>query len=147
MDEYIYNISVCVDMIGSREGNIKSNYFMKVSKYIIKSETKDNFILLGETHRVKKSNYEEIIESMLYNSSRHIRFIIWTKDKDNIRYFKDKLIQKITDVINTYKSELQVLENTMIMKEIDVEFRDNTSNDYKTYKGKDAKDMILNMEI
>jgi len=61
MDEFIYSISVSVDMIGSRieSGNIKSYYSMKVSKYKIKSETNSNYILLGETHRVKKDDYEK----------------------------------------------------------------------------------------
>jgi len=141
MDEFIYSISVGVDSIGSREGNIKSNYSMKVSKYKIKSETNSNYILLGETHRVKKDDYEKIRESLLRNDSKNIRFVIWTKDKEKIRLYKEMLIQKITDTINIYRNELKILESAM-NGEIEVSFRDNSLDEYKRYEGKIAEDMF-----
>jgi len=52
MDEFIYSVSIGVDSMGSRVGNIKSNYSMNVSKYKIKSETNSNYILHNRTHRV-----------------------------------------------------------------------------------------------
>ena len=141
MEEFIYSISVGVDSIGSRVGDIKSDYSMRVEKYKIKSETNSNYVLYNRTHRVKKSDYEKIRESVLYNNSKNIRFVIWTKGKEKIKVYKEELIQKITDTINTYRNELKILEDAM-NGEIEVFFRDNSLDEYKTYKGKIAEDMF-----
>jgi len=141
MEEFIYSISVGVDSIGSRVGDIKSDYSMRVEKYKIKSETNSNYVLYDRTHRVKKSDYEKIRESVLYNNSKNIRFVIWTKGKEKIKVYKEELIQKITDTINTYRNELKILEDAM-NGEIEVFFRDNSLDEYKTYKGKIAEDMF-----
>ena len=113
MEEFIYSISVGVDSIGSRVGDIKSDYSMRIEKYKIKSETNSNYVLYNRSRRVKKSDYEKIRESILYNNSKNIRFVIWTKDKEKIKVYKEELIQKITDTINTYRNELKILEDAM----------------------------------
>ena len=141
MDEFIYSISVGVDSIGSRVGDIKSDYSMRIEKYKIKSETNSNYVLYNRSRRVKKSDYEKIRESILYNNSKNIRFVIWTKDKEKIKVYKEELIQKITDTINAYRNELKILEDAM-NGEIEVSFRDNSLDEYKTYKGKIAEDMF-----
>ena len=141
MEEFIYSISVGVDSIGSRVGNIKSDYSMRIEKYKIKSETNSNYVLYNRTHRVKKSDYEKIRESILYNNSKNIRFVIWTKDKEKIKVYKEELIQKITDTINAYRNELKILEDAM-NGEIEVSFRDNSLDEYKRYEGKIAEDMF-----
>jgi len=141
MDEFIYSISVGVDSMGSREGNIKSDYSMRVEKYKIKSETKFNYVLYNRSQRVKKIDYEKIREGWLINNSKNIGFVIWTKDKNKIRLYKEMLIQKITDTINIYRNELKILESAM-NGEIEVEFRDNSLNEYKRYEGKIAEDMF-----
>jgi len=141
MEEFIYSISVGVDSMGSRTGNIKSDYSMRIEKYKIKSETNSNYVLYDRTHRVKKSDYEKIRESILYNNSKNIRFVIWTKDKEKIKVYKEELIQKITDTINTYRNELKILEDAM-NGEIEVSFRDNSLDEYKRYEGKIAEDMF-----
>ena len=143
MDEFIYSISISVDMIGYRIGskNIKTDYSMRVEKYKIKSETKSNYVLYDRTQRVKKEEYEKIREGWLRNSSRNIGFIIWTKDKEKIRLYKEMLIQKITDTINTYRNELKILENAM-NGEIKVEFNDNSLDEDKRYEGKIAENMF-----
>jgi len=51
------------------------------------------------------------------------------------------LIQKITDTINIYRNELKILESAM-NGEIEVEFRDNSLDEYKRYEGKIAEDMF-----
>ena len=143
MDEFIYSISISVDMIGYKIGskNIKTDYSMRVEKYKIKSETKSNYVLYDRTQRVKKEEYEKIREGWLRNSSRNIGFIIWTKDKEKIKVYKEELIQKITDTIDTYRNELKILEDAM-NGEIEVEFNDNSSDDGKRYEGKNAEDMF-----
>jgi len=143
MEEFIYSISIGVDSMGSRieSGIIKSDYSMRISKYKIKSETNSNYILYNRTHRVKKDDYEKIRESILYNNSRNIRFVIWTKDKEKIRLYKEELIQKIINTINNYRKELNILENAMNGK-IEVSFRDNSLDEYKKYEGKIAEDMF-----
>ena len=141
MEEFIYSISMGVDSMGSRVGNIKSDYSMKVEKYKIKSETNSNYVLYNRTHRVKKSDYEKIRESILYNNNKNIRFVIWTKDKEKIKVYKEELIQKITDTINAYRNELKILEDAM-NGEIEVSFRDNSLDEYKRYEGKIAEDMF-----
>jgi len=143
MDEFIYSISISVDMIGYKIGskNIKTDYSMRVEKYKIKSETKSNYVLYDRTQRVKKEEYEKIREGWLRNSSRNIGFIIWTKDKEKIRLYKEILIQKITDTINIYRNELNILESAM-NGEIEVEFNDNSLDEYKRYKGEIAEDMF-----
>ena len=143
MDEFIYSISISVDMIGYRIGskNIKTDYSMRVEKYKIKSETKSNYVLYDRTQRVKKEEYEKIREGWLRNGSRNIGFIIWTKDKEKIRLYKEMLIQKITDTINTYRNELKILEDAM-NGEIEVEFNDNSLDENKRYEGKIAEDMF-----
>jgi len=141
MEEFIYSISVGVDSIGSRVGNIKSDYSMRIEKYKIKSETNSNYVLYNRTHRVKKSDYEKIRESILYNNNKNIRFVIWTKDKEKIKVYKEELIQKITDTINAYRNELKILEDAM-NGEIEVSFRDNSLDEYKRYEGKIAEDMF-----
>ena len=143
MDEFIYSVSVGVDMIGYKIGskNIKTDYSMRVEKYKIKSETKSNYVLYDRTQRVKKEEYEKIREGWLRNSSRNIGFIIWTKDKEKIRLYKEILIQKITDTINIYRNELNILESAM-NGEIEVEFNDNSLDEYKRYKGEIAEDMF-----
>jgi len=113
MEEFIYSISVGVDSIGSRVGDIKSDYSMRIEKYKIKSETNSNYVLYNRSRRVKKSDYEKIRESILYNNSKNIRFVIWTKDKEKIKVYKEELIQKITDTINAYRNELKILEDAM----------------------------------
>jgi len=143
MDEFIYSVSISVDMIGSRieSKNIKTNYSMRVKKYKIKSETNSNYVLYNRTQRVKKDDYEKFREGLLRNSSRNIGFIIWTKDKEKIRIYKEMLTQKITDTIDTYRNELKILENAM-NGEIEVEFNDNSLDEDKRYKGKIAEDMF-----
>jgi len=143
MDEFIYSVSVSVDMIGYKIGskNIKTDYSMRVEKYKIKSETNSNYVLYDRTQRVKKEEYEKIREGWLRNSSRNIGFIIWTKDKEKIRLYEEMLIQKITDTINTYRNELKILESAM-NGEIEVSFRDNSLDEYKRYEGKIAEDMF-----
>ena len=141
MEEFIYSISVGVDSIGSRVGDIKSDYSMRIEKYKIKSETNSNYVLYNRSRRVKKSDYEKIRESILYNNSKNIRFVIWTKDKEKIKVYKEELIQKITDTINTYRNELKILEDAM-NGEIEVSFRDNSLDEYRRYKGKIAEDMF-----
>ena len=143
MDEFIYSISVSVDMIGQKIGseNIKSQYLMRVEKYKIKSETNFNYVLYNITQRVKKSEYEIIKEGWTRNSSRCIGFIIWTKDKEKIKVYKEMLIQKIIDTINIYRNELNILESAM-NEEIEVSFRDNSLDEYKRYEGKIAEDMF-----
>jgi len=143
MDEFIYSISVSVDMIGQKIGseNIKSQYLMRVEKYKIKSETNFNYALYNRTQRVKKSEYEIIKEGWTRNSSRCIGFIIWTKDKEKIKVYKEMLIQKIIDTINIYRNELNILESAM-NEEIEVSFRDNSLDEYKRYEGKIAEDMF-----
>jgi len=143
MDEFIYSISVSVDMIGQKIGseNIKSQYLMRVEKYKIKSETKSNYVLYDRIQRVKKEEYEKIREGWLRNSSRNIGFIIWTKDKGKIRLYKEKMIQKINDTIDTYRNELKILEDAM-NREIEVSFRDNNLDEYKEYEGRIAEDMF-----
>jgi len=143
MDEFIYSISVSVDMIGQKIGseNIKSQYLMRVEKYKIKSETNFNYVLYNRTQRVKKSEYEIIKEGWTRNSSRCIGFIIWTKDKEKIKVYKEMLIQKIIDTINIYRNELNILESAM-NEEIEVSFRDNSLDEYKRYEGKIAEDMF-----
>jgi len=142
MDEFIYSISVSVDMIGQKIGseNIKSQYLMRVEKYKIKSETNFNYALYNRTQRVKKE-YEIIKEGWTRNSSRCIGFIIWTKDKEKIKVYKEMLIQKIIDTINIYRNELNILESAM-NEEIEVSFRDNSLDEYKRYEGKIAEDMF-----
>ena len=132
MEEFIYSISVGVDSIGSRVGDIKSDYSMRIEKYKIKSETNSNYVLYNRSRRVKKSDYEKIRESILYNNSKNIRFVIWTKDKEKIKVYKEELIQKITDTINTYRNELKILEDAM-NGEIEISFRDNSLDEYKRY--------------
>ena len=141
MEEFIYSISVGVDSIGSRVGDIKSDYSMRIEKYKIKSETNSNYVLYNRSRRVKKSDYEKIRESILYNNSKNIRFVIWTKDKEKIKVYKEELIQKITDTINTYRNELKILEDAM-NGEIEVSFRNNSLDEYKRYEGKIAEDMF-----
>jgi len=141
MEEFIYSISVGVDSIGSRVGDIKSDYSMRIEKYKIKSETNSNYVLYNRSRRVKKSDYEKIRESILYNNSKNIRFVIWTKDKEKIKVYKEELIQKITDTINTYRNELKILEDAM-NGEIEISFRDNSLDEYKRYEGKIAEDMF-----
>jgi len=141
MEEFIYSISVGVDSIGSRVGDIKSDYSMRIEKYKIKSETNSNYILYDRSQRVKKSDYEKARESLLYNNSKNVRFVIWTKDKEKIKVYKEELIKKITDTINAYRNELKILEDAM-NGEIEVEFRDNSLDEYKRYKGKIAEDMF-----
>ena len=113
MEEFIYSISVGVDSIGSRVGDIKSDYSMRIEKYKIKSETNSNYILYDRSQRVKKSDYEKARESLLYNNSKNVRFVIWTKDKEKIKVYKEELIKKITDTINAYRNELKILEDAM----------------------------------
>jgi len=84
---------------------------------------------------------KKIRESLLRNDSKNVRFVIWTKDKEKIRIYKEMLIQKITDTINTYRNELKILEDAM-NGEIEVSFRDNSIDGYKRYKGKIAEDMF-----
>ena len=84
---------------------------------------------------------KKIRESLLRNDSKNVRFVIWTKDKEKIRIYKEMLIQKITDTINTYRNELKILEDAM-NGEIEVSFRDNSIDEYKRYKGKIAEDMF-----
>ena len=141
MEEFIYSISVGVDSIGSRVGNIKSDYSMRVEKYKIKSETNYNYVLYDRSQRVKKSDYEKVREGLLYNNSKNVRFVIWTKDKEKIKVYKEELIQKITDTINNYRNELKILEDAM-NKEIEISFRDNSLDEYKRYEGKITEDMF-----
>jgi len=141
MEEFIYGISVGVDSIGSRAGNIKSDYSMRIEKYKIKSETNSNYVLYDRSQRVKKSDYEKVREGLLYNNSKNVRFVIWTKDKEKIKVYKEELIQKITDTINNYRNELKILEDAM-NKEIEISFRDNSLDEYKRYEGKITEDMF-----
>jgi len=143
MEEFIYSIFVGVDMLRSRIGLeiIKTDYSMRVEKYKIKSETNSNYVLYDRSQRVKKSDYEKVREGLLRNSSRYIGFVIWTKDKEKIKVYKEELIRKITDTINTYKNELKILEDAM-NGEIEVSFRDNSLDEYKIYKGKIAEDIF-----
>ena len=141
MEEFIYSISVGVDSIGSRVGDIKLDYSMRIEKYKIKSETNSNYVLYNRARRVKKSDYEKIRESILYNNSKNVRFVIWTKEKEKIKVYKEELIQKITDTINTYRNELKILEDAM-NGEIEVSFRNNSLDEYKRYEGKIAEDMF-----
>ena len=141
MDEFIYSVLVSVDMWGSKVENIKTNYSIRIEKYKIKSETNSNYVLWGETHRIKKSNCELIKEGILRNGGKYIGFVVWTRDKDKIRLYKEMLIQKITDTINIYRNELKILESAM-NGEIEVSFRDNSLDEYKRYEGKIAEDMF-----
>lgn len=109
--DFVYKVLVGVDIFGR-----SSNYSMRIWKYKIKSETNLNYIVWGEREGVKKKEIGQIQEGNLQNSSRNIRYMVWLINQEDIKNYKEQMILKIKETINTYRNQLQQLEDMMDTK-------------------------------
>jgi chromatin remodeling complex protein RSC6 len=126
--DYIYKVSVGVDMLFGKENVTKTEFSIKIWKYKIKNETNLNYILVGESERVKKDEICKIKDGLLKNSTRNIRYFVWLIDNNDISIYKTKIIDQIYNTINNYKNQLNILETAM-SGEIKVQFDDRSSYD------------------